>query len=67
MSKGGEVEQFLREKPVHRRLRRLVDRINLTDAGQASLGGPGSYLVVCALCGMWPSKLCGAQCVTLLP
>jgi hypothetical protein len=25
-----------------------VDRINLTDAVQASLGGPGSYLVVCA-------------------
>jgi len=48
MSKGDEVEQFLREKPVHRRPRRLVDRINLTDAGQASLGGPGSYLVVCA-------------------
>jgi hypothetical protein len=48
MSKGDEVDQFLREKPVHHRLRRLVDRINLTGAGQTSLGGPESYLVVCA-------------------
>ena len=32
MSKGGEVDQFLKEKPVHPRPRRLVDWINLTGA-----------------------------------
>jgi hypothetical protein len=32
MSKGGEVEQFRSEKPVHSRPRRLVDWINPTGA-----------------------------------
>ena len=32
MSKGDEVDQFLWEKPVHHRPRRLVDWINLTGA-----------------------------------
>jgi hypothetical protein len=38
MSKGGEVDQFLWEKPVHHRLRRLTDLINLTGATPAPLG-----------------------------
>ena len=41
MSKGDEVDQFLWEKPVHHRPRRLVNWINLTGAVPAPLGRAG--------------------------
>ena len=41
MSKGDEVDQFLWEKPVHHRPRRLADWINLTGAVPAPLGRAG--------------------------
>jgi hypothetical protein len=40
-SKGDEVDQFLLEKPVHHRPRRLADSINLTGAVPAPLGRAG--------------------------